>query len=307
MFLTWWRNLHRYGGEVQNLDPLERGKWRYGRVSRWWSTARPNDETPEESSTFHVGFEWTHGPRKFMNGLRLKVSTTGEETLDVAYSLGPILSHYWAFDLERERPSRLRDRHVRIPIRIRFVVELGLTRVAWCFGQDDGSWSRDASWSERLRRNRLTWWHVSRYRRACDEIDSIEVAVPLPRKDDDGIGVETFPATVTLQREVWGMQVGPYGRWTRTTPRERWISFYLPGFNRVSYSAKIDIPDGLPVPGKGENSWDCGPDAIYGTGAHVPPYAVETREWVGLAVSAAVNAALRTRIRHGRGYADTGR
>jgi hypothetical protein len=29
-------------------------------------------------------------------------------------------------------------------------------------------------------------------------------------------------------------------------------------------AASVDIPGGIPHPGKGENSWDCGMDGVYG-------------------------------------------
>lgn len=40
--------------------------------------------------------------------------------------------------------------------------------------------------------------------------------------------------------------------------RKRWIA-------RTRYSISVDIKDGIPIEGKGESSWDCGMDAIYGT------------------------------------------
>ena len=39
--------------------------------------------------------------------------------------------------------------------------------------------------------------------------------------------------------------------------RPRW-------FENKIFRAELDIPEGIPIPGKGENSYDCGPDATYG-------------------------------------------
>lgn len=47
-------------------------------------------------------------------------------------------------------------------------------------------------------------------------------------------------------------------RWLR--PRWPWRPFSIPWVWRAS----VDAPDGIPHPGKGENSWDCGDDATFG-------------------------------------------
>lgn len=45
----------------------------------------------------------------------------------------------------------------------------------------------------------------------------------------------------------------------RTWRRKRW-------FSRIRTSAWLDIPKGIPHAGKGENSWDCGDDGLFGIG-----------------------------------------
>lgn len=37
-------------------------------------------------------------------------------------------------------------------------------------------------------------------------------------------------------------------------------------FRKIRYDTDVDIPIGIPESGKGENSWDCGENALYGTG-----------------------------------------
>jgi hypothetical protein len=39
---------------------------------------------------------------------------------------------------------------------------------------------------------------------------------------------------------------------------------------RVRGGYDIEIPGGVPIPGKGENSWDCGEDAVMATGSNAP-------------------------------------
>lgn len=58
---------------------------------------------------------------------------------------------------------------------------------------------------------------------------------------------------------------------------------------RSSTHVKIDVPGGIPVEGKGENSWDCGMDGIFGTSGPTVPEAVAN----------CTRAALRYRERYG--------
>ena len=54
-----------------------------------------------------------------------------------------------------------------------------------------------------------------------------------------------YPATAKIERRTWR--------------RKRW-------FSRTRTSAWLDIPKGIPHAGKGENSWDCGDDGLFGIG-----------------------------------------
>lgn len=56
----------------------------------------------------------------------------------------------------------------------------------------------------------------------------------------------TYRATVTPQRQTW--------------KRPRWVRHTRDSFD-------IEIPKGIPFAGKGENSWDCGDDGLFGTSA----------------------------------------
>ena len=81
----------------------------------------------------------------------------------------------------------------------------------------------------------------------------------------------------------------------RTWKRPRW-------FRRVRDSVWLDIEPGIPHAGKGENSWDCGDDALFGIGGDTLVDAIqnarksvtESRRKYGHASEAAVRAALRT-------------
>lgn len=104
----------------------------------------------------------------------------------------------------------------------------------WQFGGDTMSWSSKTP----------KWKHGS-----FDFVDAVlgervykegtpeerQVQIPMP----EGV----YDATVKLQTDTW------------TRPRGR---------TEAIRRAHVDIPLGIPFPGKGENSWDCGEDATYG-------------------------------------------
>lgn len=69
-------------------------------------------------------------------------------------------------------------------------------------------------------------------------ISTHDVIIPMPEGG--------YPAVVKIERCTW--------------KRPRW-------FAKVIEDASIDIPWGIPHQGKGENSWDCGEDRLYGCGS----------------------------------------
>jgi hypothetical protein len=78
-------------------------------------------------------------------------------------------------------------------------------------------------------------WVLGRHRWHDEELSKTDVLIPMPEG--------CYPATVTMQR--------------RTSKRPRW-------FSRTFLSADVNIPGGIPCQGKGENSWDCGDDGLFG-------------------------------------------
>lgn len=94
------------------------------------------------------------------------------------------------------------------------------------------------------------------------ELSTHEVEIPLPEGN--------YPATVRLVDGVW--------------KRQRWFARHL----RL---ADVKMHKPAPFPGKGENSWDCGEDALYSL--HCKAKTIEQ------AISAYVEAVLRNRRRYG--------
>jgi hypothetical protein len=107
-----------------------------------------------------------------------------------------------------------------------------------------------------------------------DRVHSEEVLIRQPKLKIP-MPEGTYDASAKLTRGTW--------------KRPRWP------FPLVVMRVSIDIPDGIPIPGKGENSWDCGPDATYGTTG--PASSIEE------AVGDLVARTLETRKRRG-GSAD---
>ena len=71
----------------------------------------------------------------------------------------------------------------------------------------------------------------------AEELALVPCHVPMPEGK--------YPAVCKIERCTW--------------KRPRW-------FARTENRAWLDIPKGIPHAGKGENSWDCGDDGLYGIG-----------------------------------------
>lgn len=109
---------------------------------------------------------------------------------------------------------------------------------SWTFWANPDSWSStDPKWRKGLLPvERLLYGD----RRTTDRvIDKGETVVPMPEGD--------YPAT-----------------WTRTEYTTRWSRWPRA---KVWHRWTIDVEKGIPFPGKGENSWDCGEDAVYSSSA----------------------------------------
>lgn len=129
-------------------------------------------------------------------------------------------------------------------------------------------WKPDGHWS----RSEPRWWSFSfnpadfflgRTKYTKREIKKESAIVPMPEA--------SYPATVTILEETW--------------KRPRWP------FATRRVASRIEVESGVPVPGKGENSWDCGEDAIFSTSSSDPT--------VSGAVAQMVKSALETRVRYG--------
>jgi hypothetical protein len=148
-----------------------------------------------------------------------------------------------------------------------------------------GCEDREISWSVH---DWAIWWSVWR------DSSSWSSTVPYWRSgsfhiDDFVLGKAKYSSRVLSEQAVKiAMPEGSYDATVkieeRSWKRPRW-------FVRRIVGADVKIPAGIPFPGKGENSWDCGQDAVYGQSNQAST--------VEGAVAAVVESVLRSRRRYG--------
>lgn len=250
------------GWHAQNLNERRHGPdgpmWRHGRAWFHWWGLKP------ELSRLCLGVEWViWRPRDCWFRARLSINDAFGEDYDLSGSLSlPWLgAFYWYW--EGLWPKCLER---RLPKDKEFKVEL-YQEYLWV----DFWWSDPAmNWGRNT--NRFPAFHLSinwkdlllgKERHELKHLtDWQEIVVPMPEG--------SYRGKVRIEQRTWS--------------RPRWP------WKRVRTAADIDMIEGVPVPGKGENSWDCGEDAIMGMGSEptVPD-----------AIAAVVRSALRDRERYG--------
>ena len=136
-------------------------------------------------------------------------------------------------------------------------------RIRLTLGGDPMSWSRADPW----------WWHWSvdpaevlfgKMQHSETVVSRTASVVPMPEG--------SYPCVVVMKAE----------RWQRTR---------LPWASHTTTRAHVEIPKGVPVPGKGENSWDIDDDAIFSQTA--PAKTIEE------GIAHVVESALKSRRRYG--------
>lgn len=130
-------------------------------------------------------------------------------------------------------------------------------------------WRSSDPWWKKTIKLPVIDWLLGRDRCTTTKGTPFEVFIPMPEG--------SYRAMATPETRVW---------------RRRW---YVPQKRRDS--VWLDIPGGIPCSGKGENSWDCGDDGLWGCGG-------DTLE---LAIGHAVASSLRDRRRYGHDSKGTGR
>jgi hypothetical protein len=200
-----------------------------------------------------IGLEWSNLTFKthFHMGFG---SIYGEEDFKLSIAI-PGVSFYLTFENVFPRKWRLKKGDKEIDVSIHDGA------IWWSF------WCDPWSWSPKIPKWRSGCWYpldtfLGKVKYSAREFDCKNIEIPMPEK--------SYPATVKFEECTW--------------KRPRWFPTRI-------IRATVDIPEGVPVPGKGENSWDCGEDAIYSS-----TFPAGT---IAEAVGKVVQSAMRDRIKYG--------
>lgn len=132
--------------------------------------------------------------------------------------------------------------------------------------EKSGHWSRSDPWWMSNNFNPKDFF-LGRQKHSSEVLEEKRTTVPMPEG--------SYPATVKLERATW--------------KRPRWPRPF------IRYSTDIKPDHFIPVPGKGENSWDCGDDGVWSQSG---PCSGPDSAWASKAVAGLVEAALRDRERY---------
>lgn len=252
--------------------------WRHGRASVSFRNLGCKNYKRTARTDLGFGFEWRLLVKDgFGVGWQLKWGTgASESTPDLALHFGKLgdlwiqtsnlLPRRWftRYKLNR-KGERVEDYDTRV-----FSFNVSLEEIRWQF------WDKQHHWS-----STQPWWYTQtlNYKRfffgqsQCTEeiIGSGTCLVPIPEKN--------YPATyeITRYRNLYKRPIGV-------------LRDLLFG-GRVHYGTQINPGENIPIPGKGENSWDCDDDAIHSI-------SIGGRS-VDEAISKMVESALSTRRRYG--------
>lgn len=258
---------------AENGGPL----WRHGRA---WFSLRGAGRRPSPRSHMKarqdlgLAFEWRLFPKRgdtFGVGFKMTWGTGGSDTTpDLSLHLGRIgdlwilpsglIPHSW---LERHKPDGTIDWDTRV-----FSFNVGKDATRWEWWARKNSWSRSDPWwmSQTFDYKQIVF---GKNAHTCEVVEEGVTVVPMPE--------HPYPATWRREIATW-RYTRPLGRL-----RDRLLG------PRSQQSVWLTPGEPVPVPGKGENSWDCDDDAIHGCGGK----SVED------AVANMVRSALSKRQRYG--------
>lgn len=228
--------------------------------------AFPSGPWQEPEGGAHL--EYWFLPKKLHDSwsLNFRVGNPGSENNFAGHVTCPLFGVYWGIEGYLDGLRRLlndgdhyESREIGLAFHDgTFWVKLWAKRNSWS--------SKDPKWQQ------MNWAPADtifgKRQNSHEVVDECSAIIPMPEGG--------YPATIKLER------------WERWRPRGRRHVSY-------SYDAKIDEPVRfIPVPGKGENSYDCGDDGVWSQHGPVPFRA----GWVTDAISGMVKSALRDRERY---------
>jgi len=231
---AWWQNL-----DEDRATGRAKGRgWRHGRA---WLDIGPSDERKYPSRPWNFGVEWVLAQLGH-NWLGVSAALgegDGDDELHTSVQVpGVALYLHAQTPLTRKLTAllcRKKTHGYRAAKELRVAIgrhPLTLRSKLWT-----DPWSEDGApkWRDLYLELRPLLFGRATYHR--EVIEEREVLVPMPER--------AYPATAVLTACTWTHQ--RFG-W----PRRRLL--------RV----EIEIPGGVPVPGKGTEAWNCGDDATFG-------------------------------------------
>jgi len=205
---------------------------------------------------FEIAWEWLFFSKWFF----MEFEYGGYDNEDFGFKFGFLIFKLYVH-INGILPKKMKNYH--------WPRSTGFNIYDWCIivnvWNDDSVWSRDQPWWNEIRIDfkKIPDFIFGRVVRTEELIKTEKVSVPMPESHYDG--------EVKVTRVI--------------RKRTRWF------WKKVRIESWIDIKGGIPVPGKGEDSWNCGEDSITGTGSRDGT--------VEGAISQIIHSALRTRVRYG--------
>lgn len=253
------KRLHR---QTITDDPHGRF-WRYGRLYlRWYP-----DGGEHKDNSWEVGWQWCL-LRKGSLGFAIGTGGLGgEHPFHMSVHLGRIGA--WYFTGAGGIFTWLRNRLTAdaFPYDRQLSLSMHNGFVCWNLWTAEMGYNPKARWREQCWSwKRFIGWEPEHVR--WETLEVVHTVVPMPEG--------TYDATVEIKRGTW---------------KRRRLFAWCPSVHRFSSEITPDRP--IPVPGKGENSWDCGDDAIHSSSG--PGRTVHE------AVSRLVDSAYHQRINYGSG------
>ena len=131
------------------------------------------------------------------------------------------------------------------------------------FRDDLAGWGNEPWWKSRMIILCPVDWLLGHDKYSTRDMDHICVEVAMPEK--------TYKGVVKIFESTW--------------KRPRWP------FKTRLVRTDLKLEEGIPVPGKGENSWDCGENCVYSQTSHSKTAAE--------AIASMIESALKTREKYG--------
>lgn len=126
------------------------------------------------------------------------------------------------------------ESHAYTPFNV-FNIRIHDWTLHWDFFKFDWGWSsKMPKWMDGS--FNIPDFFLGRSKYSTEVLSMHEVLIPMPEGN--------YPARVKMDKSTW--------------KRPRWP------FAKVRYGAMVDMRRSIPFEGKGENSWDCGEDALFG-------------------------------------------